>query len=65
MPRGVDQTAPRGREQPRVGIGRDALAWPGLERRDERVAERVLGGRDITPRRRQIGDQSAIRRARR
>ena len=49
VPRGVDEPPPRGGQQPGLGLVGNSDAWPRLECCQQRVAERVLGGRDVAP----------------
>ena len=51
-------------EQPRLRLVGHAVARPALERRQEGIAERVLGARDVAGARSQIGDEPAVRGAR-
>jgi len=63
VPRGIDELTPRGRQEPGVGVVRNAGTRPGFQRRQERVAERVLGRRYVPPRRREVCDEPAVGRS--
>ena len=60
----VDQPAPRHRQQPRLGIVRDAGGGPVGQRRGKRVGQRILGAGHIAGTRRKEGDQLAVAAAR-
>src|SRR5262249_42102246 len=61
----VDLLAPRGGEQPGLGIPRAAVRGPVGERGDERFGERVLRGGDVARARGEKGDELAVAAARR
>jgi hypothetical protein len=47
VPRAIDETTPRGREEPCFGSLRNTVFRPSRQRRHQRLAERVFGGRHI------------------
>src|SRR5437773_3376544 len=64
MTSGVDQAVPRNVQKPGLWFFRDTFRRPSPQCRDERVAERVFGGGEITRARSKKGDQPPIRIAR-
>ena len=62
---GVLLPVARGGEKPCVGIGRDAVARPMIQRRKKGVRQRILGGCDIAVGCRKDRDEPAIAGARR
>ncbi len=62
--REIDELAPCGRKQPRLGVRRAAVPGPIRERGRERLGERVLRGRDVARLRREEGDELAVAAAR-
>ena len=65
MARAVHEPAARGGQKPALGIVRHTPVRPRLQRREQGVAERVLGARDVTPARGEIRNEPTVRRARR
>src|SRR5881394_1405524 len=43
----IDRLEAAGRDEPRARVGGNAIAWPLLERRAERIGERLLGEIEI------------------
>lgn len=64
VPRAIGRSVARGREQPALGLRRHAIDRPPLERRRERVCERVLGRGEIACSYGQPREQPAVRVAR-
>jgi hypothetical protein len=46
--RGISQTVAGGRHKPGVGVGWHAAVWPGTQRSDESLGERILRCRDVS-----------------
>ena len=63
--RAVHEPAARGGQEPRLGGDRHTRARPRLERREQGVAERVLGAGHVSPARGEGGHEPPVRRARR
>ena len=60
VPFPVEEPVPRRLEEPRLGRARGAVARPGVEGGEERVAERVLRGGDVARVRREVGDEPTV-----
>ena len=58
---GVNHVVACDMQQPCFRFFRNAFAWPSLQCRDERVAERIFRAGDVARSRREISDQSSIR----
>src|SRR5437773_11741721 len=60
VPFPVEEPIPRRLEEPRLRRARGAVARPGVEGGEERVAERVLRGGDVPRVRREVSDEPAV-----